>query len=63
MKWDLHICLLLMIYIVNIPSNRIGVMYLGKLVEIAESNELYDHPLHPYSQALLSAIAYCGCQE
>lgn len=37
-------------------SNRIGVMYLGKLVEVAESNELYDKPLHPYSQALLSSI-------
>lgn len=37
-------------------SNRIGVMYLGKLVEVAESNELYDNPMHPYSKALLSAI-------
>jgi oligopeptide transport system ATP-binding protein len=37
-------------------SNRIGVMYLGNLVEIAESNELYTHPVHPYTSALLSAI-------
>ncbi len=37
-------------------SNRIGVMYLGRLVEVAGSDELCDHPLSPYSQALLSAV-------
>lgn len=37
-------------------SDRIGVMYLGKMMEVCQSDELYDNPLHPYTQALLSAI-------
>ncbi|WEZ07538.1 ABC transporter ATP-binding protein [Priestia flexa] len=37
-------------------SNRIGVMYLGHLVELTTSNSLYNKPLHPYTKALLSAI-------
>lgn len=37
-------------------SDRIGVMYLGNLVEVSKSDELYKEPLHPYSEVLLSAI-------
>ena len=37
-------------------SNRIAVMYLGKMVELADASEIYDHPLHPYSKSLLSAV-------
>ncbi len=37
-------------------SDRIAVMYLGKMVELADAKEIYDHPQHPYSKSLLSAV-------
>ncbi|MCO7174511.1 ABC transporter ATP-binding protein [Sporolactobacillus kofuensis] len=37
-------------------SDRVGVMYLGNMAELATSDELYEHPLHPYTKSLLSAI-------
>ena len=37
-------------------SDRIAVMYLGKMVELADADEIYDHPLHPYSKSLLSSV-------
>ena len=42
--------------VVKHVSDRIGVMYLGKIVELTWSEELFAHPLHPYTEALLSAI-------
>ena len=42
--------------VVKYFSDRIGVMYFGNLVELADSDELFAHPLHPYTRSLLSAI-------
>ena len=42
--------------VVKYFSDRIGVMYFGKMVELASSDELFAHPLHPYTKSLLSAI-------
>lgn len=44
------------LHIVRHISDRVGVMYLGRLVEVSSADELFKHPLHPYTSALLSAV-------
>ena len=44
------------ILVVTYMSDRVAVMYLGKLIELAETNEINDHPTHPYTRSLFSAV-------
>jgi len=59
LKHELKLTYLLIAHnlaVVKYISNRIGVMYLGKMAEVAPSAEIYSNPLHPYTQALVAAI-------
>ena len=49
--------------VVKYISDRIGVMYLGNMVELADSQEIFDNPVHPYTEALLNAIPTTESEE
>lgn len=49
--------------VIKYISDRVGVMYLGNIVELAETRELFEHRLHPYTEALLSAIPTTDLKE
>ena len=49
--------------VVKYISDRIGVMYLGNMVELAPAQEIFDHPMHPYTQALINAIPTVESRE
>lgn len=49
--------------VVKYISDRIGVMYLGSMVELADSQEIFDNPVHPYTEALLNAIPTTESEE
>jgi oligopeptide/dipeptide ABC transporter ATP-binding protein len=49
--------------VVKFISDRIAVMYLGRIVELTDANELYEHPLHPYTQILLQSIPRINAQK
>lgn len=56
---ELHLTLLFVghgLGAVNYVSDRIAVMYLGKIVEMGEAKEIFNHPVHPYTRALLNAV-------